>query len=110
MDHAWPLLKNQKKKKKRVIFFLSLFFSSGGLMNPLIILQGIPLWGKSFFIPLIMTYPECGLNLLDPEGGEPSLFRGFQKKIELPQAESINRDKNNSRRIAHLHAFFLPFF
>jgi hypothetical protein len=57
-----------------------------------------------------MTYPECGLNLLDPEGGEPSLFRGFQKKIELPQAESINRDKNNSRRIAHLHAFFLPFF
>lgn len=63
-------------------------------MNPLIILQGIPLRGKSFFIPLIMTYPERGLNLLDPEGGEPPpFFVDFKKKLNFLKLNQLTGTK-----------------
>lgn len=79
-------------------------------MNPLIILQGIPLWGKSFFIPLIMTYPECGLNLLDPEGGEPLFFVDFKKKLNFLKLNQLTGTKTIQGGSLTCMLFFFLFF
>jgi hypothetical protein len=57
MDHAWPLLKNQKKKKKSDFLSLSFFFF-WGFNEPLDNSPGYPAVGEIVFYPFDHDLPR----------------------------------------------------